>query len=176
MTSGFNVDDLETKVNHHYERDNIEFLIHCSIVAHLTGRKFKGKEIIQSTRAFNAFVCHIYNGRSKKEGFFLKRLGVVPGVADLLILYRSNCSCGLPRVGIGFLEVKKPGGVQSTPQRKFMGICHWLGVPYAIVKSVREAHDTLVAWGCPANHHSVQEPDLRTFEQKKKDAFEMYKR
>ncbi len=172
----FNVDDLEVEQKPYVEKDSSEFKIHVAIFEHISGRKRHGKEIIRTTPAFNAFVSHVYQGRSREEGFFLKLLGVIAGVADLIVLWRAKCVCGVSKVGIAFLEVKKPGGIQSTPQKKFQGICHWLGVNYAIVKSVREAHDVLVKWGCPANHNSPQEPDTRTFEQKKKDSFEMYKR
>lgn len=165
----FNVDDLEDPQKPHKERDHSEFKIHLAIIEHITGRK-------TGQKAFNVFVHHIFQGRDAKDGFFLKLMGVVPGVADILILWRSKCSCGVSKVGIGFLEVKRPDGTQSTPQRKFEGICHWLGVPYAIVKSVTQAHDALIVWGCPANHSAIKEPDCRTKSQKLKDASEIYKR
>lgn len=163
-----NFDDLEKIPKEYKERDNREFKIHVAIVNHVKGKDGIGK-------AFNAFITHIYQGRSKEDGFFLKMLGVFAGVADLIVLWRSKCSCGVSKVGIGFLEVKKPDGYQSTPQKKFQGICHWLGINYAIVKSVKEAHDTLVKWGCPALHHSIIEPDTRSLAQKKIDAFNMFK-
>lgn len=168
MTDSFNIDDLEEPIKLRIERNNEEFKIQVAIFQHVSGRK-------TGCKAFNAFICTIYQGRSKKEGFFLKMLGVVAGVADLLVLWRANCDCGIPRIGIGFLEVKKPGEIASTPQRKFQGICHWLKINYGIVRSVQEAHDTLIKWGCPANHHSTREPDTRSLAQKKSDAFEMFK-
>lgn len=161
---GLDVDDLEVEQKSFKERDKTEFKIHTAIVKH-----------IKEDRAFTAFVTHIWQGRSAKDGFFLKMLGVVPGVADLLIIWRSKCDCGISKVGIGFLEVKKLTGTASTPQRKFMSICKWLGVPYAIVRSVTEAHEALKKWGCPENHQTIKEPDIRTFEQKKKDAYDYFK-
>lgn len=164
------VDDLELPRSDkpYVERINVEYRIHVAIVDHLTGRK-------TGSKAFNAFTCHVFQGRSAEDGFFLKMLGVIAGVADLLVLWRSKCVCGVPKIGIGFLEVKKPEGYASAPQRKFSGICHWLGVNYAIVKSVGQAHEVLVKWGCPENHKAFAEPDVRTKQQKFKDAFEMYK-
>jgi hypothetical protein len=143
-------DDLEPK-NLVAEKQKVakEYRIQVAIVDHVMGRKTGNK-------AFNAFICHIYQGRSKEEGFFLKQLGVVAGVADLLVIWRG---------GMGFLEVKKPDGRASTPQRKFEGICTWLKVNYAIVRSVKEAHDTLVGWGCPMLHSFIKEANLLTKEE-----------
>lgn len=164
----FDVSDLEEPLKPHKERNNEEFRIHVSIIDHVTGRK-------TGSKAFNTFICHVFQGRDAKDGFFLKMLGVVPGVGDLLVLWRAKCACGIDKVGIGFMEVKKPGGVQTTPQRRFQGLCHWLGVHYGIVTSVKTAHDMLVRWGCPERHASVKEADVRTDSQKKKDAFEFFK-
>lgn len=145
MTISF--DDLEPKnLVAETERVAKEYRIQVAIIDHITGRKTGNK-------AFNAFVCHIYQGRSKEEGFFLKQLGVVAGVADLLVIWRG---------GLGFLEVKKPDGNASPPQRKFAGVCKWLGVHYAIVRSVKQAHDTLAGWGCPVLHSSIKEANLLT--------------
>lgn len=161
-------DDLEDPFTPSKPKENIEYKIQVAIVEHV-----RGKEGVR--KAFNVFVCHIYNGRSAEEGFFLKMLGVFAGVADLLVLWRSKCECGKSKIGVGFLEVKKLDGTQSTAQRKFEGICNWLGIPYAIVRSVQEAHDQLLKWKCPVNHHVVVEPDTRTQEEKKKDNFNFFK-
>lgn len=144
-------------------KNNEEFKIHCAIIDH-----------IKEKRAFTAFVCHIYQGRNKEDGFFLKMLGVFAGVADIMVMWRSTCSCGKPHTGIGFLEVKRPKGIQTHPQKRFEGICRWLGARYAIVRSVKDAHEALLAWGCPVNHHAIKEPDTRSTEQKKIDAFRFF--
>jgi hypothetical protein len=151
------------------QRNYPEFKIQTGIIDHIRGRKTEA-------RAFNVFVCHVFQGRNGKEGFFLKLLGVFAGVGDLLILWRSKCSCGIPKVGIGFLEVKSSTGTQEAPQKKFEGICHWLGVHYAIVRSVDEAHYTLIAWGCTPNHNAIREADTRTVAEKYQAAYDFYKR
>lgn len=161
-------DDLEGPIKQYTERNNEEFKIQVAIVDHVKGRKTGNK-------AFNAFIFHVYQGRDAKEGFFLKMLGTIPGIGDLPVIWRAKCECGRNKIGLGFLEVKKQGGIQSTAQHKFAGICHWLGVPYAIVRSVKEAHNTLVRWGCPVNHNAIKEPDIRTKSQKYKDVHNMYK-
>lgn len=161
------VDDLEPPQRAFTEKENIEYKLHVAIVDHVTGRKVGQK-------AFNAFICHVFQGRNKQDGFFLKMLGVVPGIADLLVLWRAKCDCGKSKVGIGFLEVKKSDGYQSGAQKKFQGVCHWLGINYAVVKSVGQAHKMLVLWGCPEFHSTVVEPDLRSQKQKFDDARSFY--
>lgn len=139
-------DDIEVIPNDKPKPVPKEYRIQVAIIDHITGRKTQ-------MRAFNAFVTHIYQGRSAKDGFFLKQLGVVAGVADMIVLWKG---------GMGFLECKTESGKLSTAQRKFQGVCYWLGVNYAVVRSVKQAHDQLVAWGCPALHNAIKEPNLHS--------------
>jgi len=164
----FDVDDLEKIPEVKQKRTPTEFRLQCAIIDHVRGR-------LTGNKAFNVFITHIYQGRDANDGFFLKKMGVVAGVADMLILWRTSCSCGLPKVGIGFLECKTKTGKLSGVQGKFRGICHWLGIHYAEARSVKEAHDVLVGWGCHVNHAAIREPDLRSNTQKKSDGFDMYK-
>lgn len=97
-------------------------------------------------------------------------LGVWPGVSDILVIWK------LPHgFDIAFLEVKTQNGHLSPAQKKFKGICHWFGIKWALVRSIADAHNQLKEWGVECVHDAIQEPDLRTFEQKKKDAFDFYK-
>jgi len=162
MHTGF--DGIEEGIEAPKPKDNREFRIHVAIVDHVKIKK-----------SFNVFITHCWQGRDAKDGFFLKMLGVIPGVGDLLCLWRSQCECGKSKVGIGFLEVKAIDGKQSTVQKKFEGICIWLGMHYAIVRSVQEAHDTLIKWGCKPNHNAIKEADTRSKQQKFKDQFDWYK-
>lgn len=84
---------------------------------------------------------HVPNGgaRSRAEGGIFKALGVVPGVADILII---------PQGGIAhWLEVKPEGRTQSESQKAFQGVMIALGCPYAVVRSVDQADTMLKQWG-----------------------------
>lgn len=166
-------DDLEEEIKPYKERDNSEYKIHVAIIAHLRGHTYKGNEVIKGTAPFRGlFVTHIYQGRSADEGFFLKRLGVVAGVPDLLAIWPDK----VKGYDIGFLEVKSSLGTLSTPQRRFKGFCHSLGIKWGIARSVTEAHKQFIAWGLQPVHNGIREPDTRTTAQKKQDAFDMYRR
>lgn len=160
------------KFNDDLDRDTNEYKIHVAISDYLNGRSRKGNQVIEGIQPFpGMLVTHAYQGRSKEEGFFLKALGVKPGIADLLCFYRGVTQ----PYEVSFLEVKKPGGVQSSPQRKIMGHCHALGIPYAIVKSVKDAHEHFKSRGLKPVHNAIREPDTRTDSQKKQDVFDMYR-
>lgn len=147
---------------------NTEYAIHVAIVDHLKGQIRKGNKTYPCEKPFKGlFVTHIYGGRSKDEGFFLKQLGVTAGVADLFFMHKEIW---------GFVEIKTESGRPSEAQRRFRDMCAMMGVKWALVRSVREAHDQFVAWGLKADHSLVSEPDLRSFQQKNKDVFDMYKR
>ncbi len=168
----FSVDDLEDPIKPHVEKTPVEFRIHRAIVDHVRGNIRRGNEIIRSTPPFHGlFITHIYAGRSKEEGFFLKMLGVVSGVPDLLAIWPDKAK----GYDIGFIEVKTPIGQLSAPQRKFHGFCLHLGIKWGIARSVDDAHKLFIKWGLPPVHNAIKEPDTRSDTQKKKDAFDMYK-
>lgn len=148
-----------------------EFKTQVAIIDHCRGQRRKGNKIYPGVKPFpKLFVCHVYQGRSKDEGFFLKMLGVWPGVADVLAIWK------LPEgFDIAFLEVKTEKGYLSPSQKKFKGICHWFGIKYALVRSVTDAHNQLKAWGVEHVHDAIQEPDLRDDKQKRDDFFDMCK-
>lgn len=144
-----------------------EYRLQVAIIDHLRGQQRKGNKIYPGTKPFaNLFVTHLYQGRSKNEGFFLKSLGVYPGVADILAIWPD---------GWGFMEVKTENGVLSTPQKRFKWMCESYKIKWALIRSVQQAHDQLKAWGLKPAHEAVREPDLRTIEQKKSDAFDFYR-
>ena len=142
-----------------------EYKLHVAIIDYLRGQKRKGNEVFPGNKPFPyLFVCHIFQGRSKEDGFFLKNLGVFPGVADILAIWKTNDG-----FDIGFIEVKTVKGALSTPQKKFKSICHWFGIKWALVRSAQETHDTLKSWGLECVSDSVREPDLRDEMQKRAD-------
>lgn len=167
------LDDLEEPIKPYVEKNNIEFKLQVAIIDHLRGQIRKGNQITKSSSPpfHELFVTHIYQGRSADEGFFLKMLGVVPGVPDILAIWPDKAN----GYDIGFLEVKTTDGTLSPPQRWFKGLCLRLRIKWAIARSVSDAHKQFIAWGLVPVHNSVREPDTRSMEQKKKDAFNIYK-
>lgn len=85
--------------------------------------------------------AHIPNGgrMSVRTGARLKRMGVLPGIADFLLVF--------PPGVCGFLEIKAPKGVQSDAQKAFEALCSELSVPYAIARSSQQAEGILREWG-----------------------------
>lgn len=71
----------------------------------------------------------------------LKKLGMVPGAADLILFDRR-----VRRVA--FLEIKRPGSYQSPEQKQFeqlvTGVWGW---PYAVARSVEDTQAALDQWG-----------------------------
>jgi hypothetical protein len=71
----------------------------------------------------------------------LKKAGMIPGAADLILFDRR-----VRRVG--FIEVKRPGTYQSPQQKAFsdMATGVW-GWPYAVVRSIEDTKQALDQWG-----------------------------
>lgn len=98
-------------------------------------------ELLRFTAAPGLIYYHCPNGemRSERTGARLKRLGVKRGVADLCFV--------LPDGRAAFMEVKRPGGQQSTDQRAFELQCEATGAPYRIAHSSKEAETIFEEWG-----------------------------
>jgi len=67
----------------------------------------------------------------------LKKMGLTPGVSDLIVLHNGRAFC---------LEVKTGTGRQSAAQVTFQTAVERIGVPYQVVRSVDEAIETLITW------------------------------
>ena len=68
----------------------------------------------------------------------LKKMGLLPGVADLEIIHKGRAY---------FLEVKKPGGQLSDAQKLFRQRALDCGAEYVVVKSVDGVISALMGWG-----------------------------
>jgi hypothetical protein len=77
--------------------------------------------------------------RSRRTGAFLKRQGMLPGVADLVII--------LPGGRAKFLELKTPDGKASMAQIAFATACAANGSDYWLARTPEEAADCLMNWG-----------------------------
>ena len=72
----------------------------------------------------------------------LKAAGMVKGAADLILFDRRFVR------RVGFMEVKTESGRVSPDQIRFgeLATCVW-GIPYAVVRSLDDARETLDEWG-----------------------------
>ena len=107
--------------------------IHCAVVALLRFRADR-----------HTIWLHVPNGeyRSHRTGARLKRMGVIPGVADFLVVPPSGKAC--------FLEIKTEKGRLSPEQRAFYERCIVAGIPYSIARSSKDAELILETWGALA--------------------------
>ncbi|MCD8302575.1 MAG: VRR-NUC domain-containing protein [Prevotellaceae bacterium] len=86
---------------------------------------------------------HPANGRARDSitGAILKAEGVVPGVADLILMVPSWKWHGM------CIEIKRPGGRQSKAQKEWELAVHGQGYVYVVCSSVdgfrREVQDYL---------------------------------
>lgn len=69
------------------------------------------------------------NSHSKYEGALMKALGLIPGVSDLLFIYKGTVYC---------IEMKTPAGYQSEDQIKWQSNVNAQGINYYIVRSLDE--------------------------------------
>jgi hypothetical protein len=111
--------------------------------------------IVQYVRtvAPDVLIFHVPNGglRSKSEAARLKWQGVVPGIPDLVLLWRYPWHSP-PQ--IAFFEIKAPKGRLSFDQ---CCILEWLddqGFSYAIVRSIDDARTHLAKLGIPTRDSS----------------------
>ena len=86
---------------------------------------------------------HVPNGgyRTKSEAARLKWMGVLAGVADIVIVDEHGLAY--------FLEMKSGDGVMLESQIKFQAICKDRNIPYAICHNVTEASKIFKKWGIP---------------------------
>ncbi len=85
---------------------------------------------------------HTPNGerRDVQTGARLKRMGVKPGVPDILLVS--------PHGSVRFLELKRIGESLSDLQEDFRIHCIRQGIPLVIAHTLDEALVALDAWGC----------------------------
>jgi len=90
-----------------------------------------------------AIVAHVPNGgkRGKAEAGRFKRMGVVAGFADIIVLLYGQAY---------LIECKTDDGELSTSQKRFRADCIAAGVPYGVARSIDEAAELVRWWGVSA--------------------------
>ncbi len=83
---------------------------------------------------------HVPNGgwRSKVEAGIFKSLGVMPGVADLLLFWPGHMAA---------IELKAGKGTQTPHQTTFMHMWIYNGGKYSVCRSIDEVETSLRTWG-----------------------------
>jgi len=76
--------------------------------------------------------------RSRLIGGMLKKMGMRPGMGDLVFLWSDGC---------GLIELKAPGETQSDNQIAVEKECIERGIRYAVCWSLDHVIDVLVRWG-----------------------------
>jgi hypothetical protein len=142
-----------------------EYKIHVAIAKHIES-------------AFPQVIfTHAGKAKDETHAHFLSEMGYKAGTPDLLLFWSQTelKDCVLTKVEkFAGIEVKA-NTKQSSPQKTFEYLFVRAGGLYAVCHSVKEAHDTLVAWGCEAKHKGIKEPNLQTDAEKKLAMFNLYK-
>lgn len=118
----------------------LERMIHLGVV-----------QLLKLNAAPGVVWFHTANERrtTPREGAFLKKMGVLAGVADFtLIIPVQGHFLGQPlRPNTAFLEVKRPGGRLSVAQEQFRDDVTAIGCLWDIVYSTDRAAEVLRSWG-----------------------------
>lgn len=85
-------------------------------------------------------VVHVANNpRSRVSGALEKARGAKKGFPDLIIIGPADRGCA-------FLEVKKEGQYLRPEQKEWRDWLSGSGHEYAVVRSIEDVRETLVAW------------------------------
>lgn len=107
------------------------------------------KSVVQYLRyaAPKVLFFHVPNGgkRSKAEAGIFKAMGVMPGVADLMLFWNNSPALCYP--SFAAIELKAGKGAQTDHQKTFQDRWEALGGKYAVVRSLDELQGILKDWG-----------------------------
>jgi hypothetical protein len=78
--------------------------------------------------------------RSAARGGIMKRMGLVAGVADLVLIYDGRAH---------YIEVKTDKGVLRPAQSNFAIAAHSAGAAYSVVRSINDVERCLAIWDIP---------------------------
>jgi hypothetical protein len=111
--------------------DNPETRLQCAVVDYMR------------TVCPDCLTWHAANGgkRSKETARLMKRLGVLPGVFDLVVM--------APGPFVGFMECKSGAGRLSDDQEWFQEQLILMGFQYCVVRSLDDVKAAIEAWRLP---------------------------
>lgn len=115
------------------------------------------------------FHCPNERRATPKEGAFLKRMGVLAGVADFTLIvpdpyFQVKVAIGdevLATPSIAFLEVKRPGGRLSVAQEQFRDDVTAIGCLWGLAYSMPDAERLLKSWGAIRTADPIAIPEKR---------------
>ena len=97
-------------------------------------------------------------GGGKLRGAMLKKMGLKPGVADLVVYHPgiARFSPGLGRfTQVIFIELKAAKGKMSPEQKDFAAACEAFGATYLLCRSVDDVEIMLGACGIPLHARNL---------------------
>lgn len=143
-----------------------EYKLHVAIVAHI-------ESAFMGPHNPNLKYWHTANqSRDATEAFFNKKMGVLPGISDLIFSWPHPSIEGA--VKMGALEIKTKDGKFSSAQNRFLSWGRSIGWSVGEARTAKAAHMVLCSWGLRASHTSILEPDLRTKPEKFQDVHNFY--
>lgn len=94
----------------------------------------------------NCLWFHPYNSgyRTKAEAGIGKALGVLAGVADLVLIFKDDEEYS--RAWVGFIELKAGDNDLSDVQEDFAEAVMGLGALYEVCRSLEDVERTLKSW------------------------------
>lgn len=151
-----------------------EYRLQIACVDHLYARVRKGRQVFPTGKrpfpelfAPNGYqnFTHINQGRSAKDGHMLKLMGQRAGVTDFWMW---------PQKFMAVVDMKVTGGL-SSDQKQFFSVMQDRGVKTGTATSVTELYALLIKWGLTCENHVVQEPDLRSWDDKVQAGIDFYR-
>lgn len=129
----------------------------------------------QTAFPFIKFVFIPNASSDASTGFFNKQLGLHSGAHDIHLFFnRMSIDAKPSYIRVGIWEVKSTTGKLTSSQNKYASEMHQLGAYHGYGSTVAKYHQDLILWGITPLHNAIKEPDLRTFDDKKLDAFNLY--
>ncbi len=149
-----------------------EYAFQVAVIDWLYGRQRKGNKTFGGNPPMPGLLfTHHYTGRKgADEGYFLQQLGVKAGIGDILNWWRDKNGI----LQSAMLELKVDADMSSA-QHKIKGTCLQLGIKYELARTPAQVIAIYHKWGLNPLHTAIKTPDYRTWDEKKQDAFDMYR-
>ncbi len=146
-----------------------EYAFQVAVIDYLYGRTRKGNKTYPGNPPMPGLLfTHHYAGRKgASDGYFLQQLGVRPGMGDILNWWKDDKGI----LHSAMLELKVDADM-SGAQHKIKGACIQLGIKYEMARTPAQVIAVYHKWGLNPLHAAIRQPDYRTMDEKKADAFD----